>query len=688
MGYRLYYLLVLIFFGNVNSSDFGTTGLLDIPTSRMMEDGDLKVNYNSQKIANIVNLTYQATPWLETTFRYTIFNADNPIRNSANIDGLNDRSYGLKLKLLKERKYIPSVSLGIRDILGTGAWSSEYLVATKGYNNFDFTAGLGWGRLAERAAFNNPFNSGSEGKPGGKYGGKIRVSSFFKGEKIGVFGGFSYYEPKYKLKFIAEYNSDSYDREIAYNTIPESSPISYGIEWQGLENFNLGLSYQQDNQIAFSFSSKINTKYLAAKKASNKFYASSEERSLSKAPEHLNIDSWYDRLLYDMERSDLLLRRAELSNQYTHVTLEMSNLSYILTADAINKTLALADVHLPRTITNVDIVLNENDFKVATVSFSRQSGKVFSQPSLASNNISILMSREMKNPTFNTTYLTPKLDINADLAARFQFFDPNKPARYQVYLDINSQLLLPKGWVVRSSVAIDIDHNFDTRRPSNSRMRNVRSGINKYLVQGASGIDSLYLEKRNNINENLYYRFYFGILESMYSGVGAEILYQPFKSRLAYGATYNHVRQRGYERNFDLREYETSTGFMSLYYASLFYNYDFAIHAGKYLAKDTGFTFEVRRTFDNGFAVGAFATLTNVSAEEFGEGSFDKGLYFKFPFSSFTKLNTKRSFSTIIRSIQRDGGQRLDDFSGNLWFENRNIRYDSLENNKNRMKSK
>ena len=171
----------------------------------------------------------------------------------------------------------------------------------------------------------------------------------------------------------------------------------------------------------------------------------------------------------------------------------------------------------------------------------------------------------------------------------------------------------------------------------------------------------------------------------MYSGVGIEVLYQPFMSRLALGGTINRVIKRGYERDFELLDYKTSTGFLSLYYASPFYNYDFAIHIGRYLAKDKGATMEIRRTFDNGFSVGAFVTRTNVSAADFGEGSFDKGLFFKIPFDSFLSNDTKNSFATSLRSIQRDGGQKLDYFTGRLWFDLRSVRYDSLKNNKSRM---
>ena len=96
------YLFLLFILTSLNSfgSDLGTSGLIDVPSARMMYDGDLKFSFSSQKIANSANITYQAFPWLETTFRYTIFNPDNPNRNLIYTDGLNDKSYAVKLKLL------------------------------------------------------------------------------------------------------------------------------------------------------------------------------------------------------------------------------------------------------------------------------------------------------------------------------------------------------------------------------------------------------------------------------------------------------------------------------------------------------------------------------------------------------------------------------------------------------------
>ena len=58
--------------------------------------------------------------------------------------------------------------------------------------------------------------------------------------------------------------------------------------------------------------------------------------------------------------------------------------------------------------------------------------------------------------------------------------------------------------------------------------------------------------------------------------------------------------------------------------------------------------------------IGAFATLTDVSSEDFGEGSFDKGIRVTIPLAWITGNETRDAFRTVIRPVLRDGGARLN----------------------------
>lgn len=648
----------------------------------MINDGSWKYTFSGDDVAFINNFTYQALPWLQTTFRYSIFDP-----NDIGRDDLKDRSFGIKTQIFEENRYIPQVSIGIRDFLGTGTFSSEYLVASKKFNNFDVSVGLGWGRLSDRSSFDNPLGKLNshlfkrEIYSGGELGGELRLRSIFRGESVGTFGGVTYSLDDFNLKFHLEYNSDEYKREQYFGTMESNSPVNFGIEWEPFANTKFGISYKYGNQLGLSISSQLDTKYTPKRKSVESFYSSYDQNHSSKISRSINFSNWYEKLLYDVEMSGLRMNRASLSEDYSGITIEISNIDYVLMADAINRFLILANLHLPKIVRNINLIINEDGFKVTTINFRRRDSE-FSI--IDDRSINILRARNIESDQLNTIY-SKKLNIGFNLASRFQLFSPSKSLKYQVYGSLNASYRLRDDLFMFTSIAYDLKNNFFVNQVIDSALPPVRTEIDKYLTQGRSGIDSLFLEKRSNFNSDTYYRIYAGILEQMFSGVGVEILYNQFRKRWALGATVNHVRKRNYNRSFELLDYTTTTSYLSLYYASPFYNYDFALHLGRYLAKDTGVTAEVRRTFDNGFSIGIFASSTNVSKEDFGEGSFDKGINFRVPIDFFTKSNNKYKFTNTLRSVQRDGGQRMDGFSGVLWFDLRDVRYDSLMNHKDRM---
>ena len=148
-------------------------------------------------------------------------------------------------------------------------------------------------------------------------------------------------------------------------------------------------------------------------------------------------------------------------------------------------------------------------------------------------------------------------------------------------------------------------------------------------------------------------------MEEMFAGVGGEVLYRPFTSSSYLGASIHRVKQRGYEQRFSLRDYKTTTGHLS-HYIALPYGVNSRLSIGKYLAGDKGVTWDLSRRFKNGFTLGVFATKTDLSAEEFGEGSFDKGFYFSIPTESFFTDFRQGNISFGLHPLTKDGGAMLN----------------------------
>ena len=133
--------------------NFGLPGIIDLPTAKRFPDGELVITQQIHKSLARSGISFQALPWIGFSFRYS----------GHGINGVeaygrhnHDRSFDAHISLIDEKKYLPAMSLGLRDFIGTGWYSSEYIVATKSIKNLELTAGLGFGRLAGRDSFLTP----------------------------------------------------------------------------------------------------------------------------------------------------------------------------------------------------------------------------------------------------------------------------------------------------------------------------------------------------------------------------------------------------------------------------------------------------------------------------------------------------------------------------------------------------
>ena len=149
-----------------------------------------------------------------------------------------------------------------------------------------------------------------------------------------------------------------------------------------------------------------------------------------------------------------------------------------------------------------------------------------------------------------------------------------------------------------------------------------------------------------------------GIFEQMYGGVSGEVLYRPFDKRWALGLELNWLGRRDFDQLVSFRDYNVVTGHVSLYWDLPVHGLVAEVHAGRYLARDIGATFQLARHFDNGIAIGGFMTFTDTSFDEFGEGSFDKGFFLNLPLDLAFGNSMRRRTTVEFRPLTRDGGQR------------------------------
>ncbi len=355
------------------TSDYGTTGLIDIPTARFDADGTFAAAASTDERHKQFSIAYQATPWLQGTFRYTGFN-----------DFFHwDRNYEFKARLWEEELYLPQVAVGIRDMVGTGVFGSEYIVGSKRFGSTDLTFGLGWGRLAGKGAFTNPLKELDDrfavrDQFSGR-GGELSLGQFFAGEGVGFFGGISHSFENLPVTAMVEYNPDQYDWDVRNGGSRPAEPWSAGIAWHAVPGVDLRLSLQHGDEVGIGFRSYFESKVEPTRRDPDVFI-SSYYLSPSDLPPQINKASWYDRLLYDVERSGLLLVEGTISADGNHAKLVVGNTSYSLWSDAIGRHTALADLHLPATVKSIHFVVEEGGHRSVTVVVPRPSSSFTDNP--------------------------------------------------------------------------------------------------------------------------------------------------------------------------------------------------------------------------------------------------------------------------------------------------------------------
>lgn len=231
-----------------------------------------------------------------------------------------------------------------------------------------------------------------------------------------------------------------------------------------------------------------------------------------------------------------------------------------------------------------------------------------------------------------------------------------------------------------SSIYLNLYDNYDKFLydvpPDGTDLKRVRTLIRQYVHDNPVRVNNLQLTWMDNLSDNISYQAYGGYLEMMFGGVGTEFLYRPLNSQWAFGFDVNYVKQRDPDSMFGFfedeyqfdpitnRPYRVQTGVLTghataYYQPDWFPNTLLRVSAGQYLTEDKGITVDFSKQFDSGVIVGAFATKTNLSSEEYGEGSFTKGFYISVPFDLMTIKSTHSRAFLSWMPLTRDGGQML-----------------------------
>lgn len=643
----------------VSSSDWGDVGLLQTATARMRPAGAFSITYSRAQPYSRGNVFFQPFDWMEAGFRYT--DVSNRLYGPVDFSGTQsykDKSIDVKFRLWTESAYVPQIAVGLRDIGGTGLFSGEYVVASKRTHDFDWSLGLGWGYVGGRGNLRNPLSVFSEAfdtrQSATGPGGQLGTKSYFRGP-ASMFGGVQYQTPWDRLLIKAEYDGNNYQNEPQGNNQRQSSPFNLGVVYRAASWADLTLGVQRGNTVMLSLSLHSQLNRLT------------QPKLLDPAPIPVALvrptaqPDWA-LTTRDLERqTSWQVSRVERRDNEVQVVVDDPNATYW--RSRVDRIASVLHRDAPADVDLFSIRYRSRGADVAEHVVDRTAwvnARTQPVPPAEQRETIVAQPPREKSGTVVATSSQPAFEQGVSLHLDHAFGTPDAPFLWRLSARQNARLNLTQDTWVQSLVTLALIDNYDQlRHQFPSALPQVRTLIRDYVKTSPLNIPNLQITHMGRFDESNFYSVYAGYLETMFGGVGAEWLYRPFASRLALGVDVNAVRQRDFAQHFEFRDYKTVTGHATLYWDTGWENVQARLSAGRYLAGDIGATLNLERVFRNGVSMGAWATKTNVSAAQFGEGSFDKGIYLRLPFDAMFVRSTGTVGSFVWRPIMRDGGAML-----------------------------
>ena len=607
-------------FNNLNNH--GVVGLINTPTARFYDESSVGLTLYRGDPDRKITLTLMPYDWFEASIFYTSIKG-RPYGGGFNQD-YKDKGFNAKFRLKSEGN-LPAIAVGFNDIAGTGIYSSEYIVASYGIDNLDISLGIGWGVLSGGSLNYDNFLEDidesflvRDSEIG--QGGELSIDNYFSGKELGIFGGLSYLVYDEWL-FKIEYDSTNIPNRLGF---PErSSEYNLGLEYIGAENFVISFNFERGDYFGLKFSWKDNSL-----DHRSKIYKNNDP--YEKAP--------YQRLRSLLDFNEIEVQKISESEDSLILDLYEYN-SYSDSADL--------DSVIKKAIDDSDIGHEEVVIKYSVKGLNAKKIESKSFINIDENRADMLYSREKESKFL----YSPNFVLRPFLAGREDFL------KVALMAEFNTQYIFNKKLFWSTNLKYALWQNFDDLYipPVNTYPNQVRSDVKDYLnnfgdrlILGRSQLD--YFE---TLSKNHHIQISAGIFEEMFSGYGIEYLWNRNNLPFAIGFEAFEVHKRDYDLAFDLLDYSNTTSHINFYYENDFV-LPFSLHVsyGEYLAGDKGYTFDISRRFNNGVVMGGFFTRTDVTAEQFGEGSFDKGIYFKIPISGDW-------FNFKWRPLTKDPGAKL-----------------------------
>lgn len=634
----------------------GQTGLINTPNARIETDGVFRIGLAYLDPYTTSWISISALPRLEFSARYTAI---------ANVEGFRDQEYGdykdkafdTKIQLFSESQWIPAVSVGVQDFLGTRVFAAEYFVASKRFGDVDISLGKGRRRID------------------------------------GIFGGVRYTPfAESAWSFLAEHDATRYDTDLGASLSGAGKRLNkpaWGVEYR--YGWLAGRLLQQGEVWGVNV-------FVSIPLMENEFvpklheplpYAGSEG---SGVPEKGVDVTAIERGLVDQGFRNITLERddATLRASVTHPRIYAPG-------RVAGRAARVLEAHSSEEIENFDITVTENELPVISYdvrdraalrgffSFEKKWDELV--PSLSTRapqpDEAAQEKMRIESNMNQVSSSTPIVDftgteghfvsfqrednfLNSWRVVPFNlstfFNDPSGAFRYDIFATANfDRRLAPKTLLKARARLTLLEDVSDVTQASNSTLPHVRSDVADYKREGPLKLDSLYINKLFHFSTGTYGRATVGYYEEMFGGVGGQLIYFPIHKPWAVDLSVDGLWQREVGGGLEFRDYSVVTSVLAFHYHLPWFGVNATLRTGRFLAKDDGARLEMARRFNSGIELGAWYAVTNgndiTSPGSPDDPYDDKGLFIIIPLRTMLTQDTRAAPRLSLSPWSRDVGQ-------------------------------
>ncbi len=638
-------------------------GYLNMPSARMGNDGEIGLGYSWVPPYINYNLRVQLTRRLEISGDYRIFKGvEDPVLSPLGFGDLSDKGANVKFSIFspEDSGYtLPGIAIGYEDFIGTKNFNAYYIVMTQVLLDYDMEVSLGYG--------------------------DHRIHRWFGGMAWFPFRKcpWCYLRP---LSLVTEYDATPYRKHnIEHHPKGRNTktPFNFGLKYRLWDYFDFTLSYVRGQKLAFAFSTFYNFGYttgiLPKIDDPMPYLAPTNTEPLGiLRPEDVLVQD----LIYPFEEQGFDLLQVWLSYDECLrriLRLRIINNNCRQEAEVRDRLNHLVSALIPEDVDEVVIVIESEGFPIQEYRYNMDYIHLYNIEEMGVHELNLL------TPLQEVTYPSPCNSAllfknrrnfwNVELFPKVQtlFGSSKGKFKYAIGLHLGLNGFLYQDVYYSTLIGINIFNNMrgltGIDRLNPSQLINVRTDTIEYSKHKGISLDEAYVQKSWNMGRGWYSRVSAGLFEEAYGGVATEFLYYPVRSCWAFGAETAYLRKRNYtgvtfsDRVRKLHGFESTYKkfigkqyFLNFYYNLCSCELDFRVKAGKFLANDWGFRFEVSRYFPSGLRLNIWYTWTNAQDHINGKTYHDKGVSFSMPLDIFYTHSERDRFGEGMSAWLRDVG--------------------------------